>query len=365
MLAAGDAGVPGSGGWGRGISTARSLRTARRPSIATDPNATVTLLNGDAANPSTTFDVADGVLTVSLPIYDGIDGHTTGGSYLLAHHGVGEDGRRHVGPERRQPLQRRDDDQRRRDQHRQPGDGRRRFAASAPVRALRLTAAGCCTPARAPRRSIARSRWARAAACSDRAAANLTYTTAITGVGRVHVPGQRRVDPLGQRRQHVFRRDHGFRRQAGVGEDVGLRVAGRFHACQRGTVVVQNANQFPTTAVVTFAGAGGSTLEVYGRSVTVGGISGSGVIENTETETGVGNGSLVVNNSANCTFSGTLRNSLGGSSTFSLTKGGAGVLTLVGANTGQYTGTLTVNAGTLDYSAARCPRATTRLPAAR
>ena len=44
-----------------------------------------------------------------------------------------------------------------------------------------------------------------------------------------------------------------------------------------------------------------------------------------------------------------------GSGSLSLTKNGSGVLTLVGANTGSYSGGLTVNAGTLDYSGGVLP----------
>ena len=55
--------------------------------------------------------------------------------------------------------------------------------------------------------------------------------------------------------------------------------------------------------------------------MTVGGLRGSsGVIENTEAESGVANGALIVNNTANYTFGGYLRNSATGSGTLSLTK---------------------------------------------
>ena len=63
---------------------------------------------------------------------------------------------------------------------------------------------------------------------------------------------------------------------------------------------------------MTFSGAGNSALEVYGHSVTLAGLRGNGTVENTETETGVGNGALIVDNSTNYTFSGTVRNSAGG-----------------------------------------------------
>ena len=124
-----------------------------------------------------------------------------------------------------------------------------------------------------------------------------------------------------------------------------------------GYVVVQNPNQFPATANVTFAGTGNPHFEVYGNTVTVGGISTSGgaKIENTEGETGVANGTLVVNNSANCSFSGTIRDNAGGSGKIAIVKNGGGILTLVGGDVGDYTGGLTVNAGTLDYSGGALP----------
>ena len=79
--------------------------------------------------------------------------------------------------------------------------------------------------------------------------------------------------------------------------------------------IVQNPNQFPTTAKVTFSGSGNPHLEVYGNTVTVGAINGSGggEIENTEGEGGVASGTIVVNNSTNCSYSGTIRDNAGGS----------------------------------------------------
>jgi autotransporter-associated beta strand protein len=117
-------------------------------------------------------------------------------------------------------------------------------------------------------------------------------------------------------------------------------------------VIVQNANQFPSTAKVTFSGSGNPHFEVYGNNVTVGGISSAvgGVIENTELETGRGNGTLTINNSTNCSYDAYIRNNSGGSGTLALVKSGAGTLTLTGPNCGQYSGGLTVNAGTLDLT---------------
>ena len=51
----------------------------------------------------------------------------------------------------------------------------------------------------------------------------------------------------------------------------------------------------------------------------------------------------------------TIRNNAGGSGKLALVKNGTGTLTLTGSNCGQYTGGLTVNAGTLDYSGGTLP----------
>ena len=117
-------------------------------------------------------------------------------------------------------------------------------------------------------------------------------------------------------------------------------------------VIVQNSNQLPATATINFAANAYAHLEVYGNTVTVGGISGTGLLENTEGETGVSNGDLIVNNSTDCLFNGYLRDTANGSGTFALVKNGPGTLTIDGAGTGEYTGGLTVNAGTLDYRTA-------------
>ena len=117
-------------------------------------------------------------------------------------------------------------------------------------------------------------------------------------------------------------------------------------------VVVQNANpQFSPGAIVTFSSS--PHLEVFGNNVTVGGISGAGIVENTEAETTVSsNGTLTVNSAAgsSSSYSGYLRDNAGGSGTLALVKNGAGSLTLSGSNVGAYSGGLTVNAGLLSYT---------------
>ena len=103
---------------------------------------------------------------------------------------------------------------------------------------------------------------------------------------------------------------------------------------------------------------------MLGNNQTLAGIAdftGRGVIENAEQETGVANtGTLTINNTTNCSYSGSIRNgdfAANGASTglLALVKSGPGTLTLTGGSCSNYTGGLTVNAGTLDYSgASRC-----------
>jgi autotransporter-associated beta strand protein len=124
---------------------------------------------------------------------------------------------------------------------------------------------------------------------------------------------------------------------------------------------LQGNNQIAPTAKISFTGGSWPHFEMLGHSQTVAGISdttGLGVIENTQFETGISlNGVLTVNNAAECSFNGYLRDGNFGGSTgkFALIKNGPGALTLSGVNSGGYTGGLTVNAGTLDYSGGVLP----------
>jgi autotransporter-associated beta strand protein len=97
-------------------------------------------------------------------------------------------------------------------------------------------------------------------------------------------------------------------------------------------------------------------VELMGNNLTVAGISDSwvtGIIENTEAETGYGNSTLTVNNADNCSYYGFIRDhSTGGSGTLGLTKQGAGTLTLVGTaicnwSNISYTGPTLISAGKL------------------
>jgi autotransporter-associated beta strand protein len=85
LTAQSDAGTPGiDNGWAswnfNGTITSHGIS---RMDQQRDSAATISLLCGDYSNPATTFSVPDGTLTVSIPVYDGIDGHTTSDNWLL------------------------------------------------------------------------------------------------------------------------------------------------------------------------------------------------------------------------------------------------------------------------------------------
>ena len=119
-------------------------------------------------------------------------------------------------------------------------------------------------------------------------------------------------------------------------------------------VIVGNANpQFSPSAMLTFSSS--PRLEVCGNNAIVAGISGAGIIENTETQTGVGGGTLTVVTPAgsSSSYSSYLRDTPAagtGSGVLTLVKDGAGSLTLSGSNVGSYSGGLVVANGTLDCS---------------
>ena len=110
-----------------------------------------------------------------------------------------------------------------------------------------------------------------------------------------------------------------------------------------------NSDQIADSSVITFNGidTNAGIFRLNGRTETLGGLSstgGAGFVEN-ESSTSV---VLTLNNSGTQTFSGILRNgTLAG--TLSLTKDGLGTQILSGAST--YTGTTTINAGTLRFGA--------------
>jgi fibronectin-binding autotransporter adhesin len=363
LSAAGDAGVPGSGGWGSW--NLDSLVTSSGTSLigGTDSSASVTLQSGDVANASTTFDVQDGSLTIAMPIYNGIDGHMTGGSYLLHTTSLVKTGggtltlnavNSYSGTTTING-----------------GVISTNNLASAGVNcgigsgsSLVFDGGGLVYSGTASLTFDRTITLGAGGGILGASGGSFTYLLPITGAGSFTFQGGGSgTMTLSGSAANTY---SGYTTVTGgtlvLAKTSGYAIPGSFTIANAGTtVVVQNANQFPTTSVVTFSGTEYPTLELYGHNVTVAGFGGAGVIENTETETGVGNGTLTVNNSANYTFSGSIRNSAGGSGVLSLTKGGDGALTLVGANTGSYGGVLTVNAGTLDYSAGALPAGVYRI----
>jgi autotransporter-associated beta strand protein len=113
---------------------------------------------------------------------------------------------------------------------------------------------------------------------------------------------------------------------------------------QGGTVALANATALNGNAINFASNAvTGTTLRLAGNSTTVTNLSGStaaGRVENASNSAAT----LTVNSSSDTIFAGTLADGTGGGA-LSLSKLGNGALSLTGSN--SYTGTTTVNAGTL------------------
>ena len=98
---------------------------------------------------------------------------------------------------------------------------------------------------------------------------------------------------------------------------------------------------------VSFGASSTGKLQLNGNSATVVGLSSDATVGSPVVENGLsGAVTLTVNNATSNTFAGTLRD--GSAGTLTLTKGGAGALTLAGANT--YTGPTAVNGGMLSVT---------------
>ena len=125
-------------------------------------------------------------------------------------------------------------------------------------------------------------------------------------------------------------------------------------------LVFQGSNQIPSTATLTLDPNNITAhVETHGQTVMVGGITGNGIVENTEGETGVSSGTFTVNNATNCQYDGAFRDTAWGSGTLALVKTGAGKLTLTAALPSSYTGGTTVNGGLLAASGSSVPGAIT------
>jgi autotransporter-associated beta strand protein len=139
----------------------------------------------------------------------------------------------------------------------------------------------------------------------------------------------------------------------------GYAVGGDLHIGEAGgtgyaVVHLTQPNQIAPTATVYFDSTSGNWdyLKLLGNNLTVGGISSAaaGVIENAESESGYGPVTFTVNTTGATTYDGYIRNNASGtSSPLALVVGGSGSLTLAGGNI-SYTGSTTVNGGTLNLS---------------
>jgi autotransporter-associated beta strand protein len=111
-----------------------------------------------------------------------------------------------------------------------------------------------------------------------------------------------------------------------------------------GTLVMGHANALSAANAVTFGAAAVGGLSLNGNSVTIGGLStnataGTTMVSNDSATPAT----LTVSNAAANAFAGSILDGAAGA--LSLTKSGAGTLTLSGFNT--YTGSTTINQGTL------------------
>ena len=113
----------------------------------------------------------------------------------------------------------------------------------------------------------------------------------------------------------------------------------------------QGNNQLPNATVTFNAVSGGWAMwELLGTSQSVVGINDSstaGIIEGTQSQTGIGNSTLTLTGTGSYSFNGHMRDNFGGSGTIALVKNGSGTQTLGGGGNINYTGPTTVNGGTL------------------
>jgi autotransporter-associated beta strand protein len=184
---------------------------------------------------------------------------------------------------------------------------------------------------------------------------HFTFSGVISGSGSVEKTGGNRLTIAGSSGNTYAGSTTISEGTTVLAKTSGYAIPGSFTISNGNTyVVVQNPDQFPASAKVSFTGTGDPHFEMYGNTVTVAGISGTGggAIQNTEGESGPGNGTLIVNNADDCSYHGIIRNNAGGSGTLTLVKSGTGTLTLNGPYSSEFTGGLVVNGGTLDFNGA-------------
>ena len=117
-------------------------------------------------------------------------------------------------------------------------------------------------------------------------------------------------------------------------------------------VSVQQSNQIASTSKWSWCGTGAwQEIKLFGHSQTVAGLcdaTGQGVVENTWGESNYAALTFTINNSTDCSFNGTLRDTCSGTNVgaVSIIKTGTGSQTLAGGNI-VYTGSTTISQGTL------------------
>ena len=188
------------------------------------------------------------------------------------------------------------------------------------------------------------------------------FTGVISGSGGLNKSGPKKLTLSGSTGNAYAGDTNIVAGNVDLNKTSGYAIPGNLNLLNSGTVFVRllGNNQIAPSATVNFSGTAHAFLELLGHSLTVTGLSdstGLGFIENSDSETGdYSIGVLTIDGAANSSYNGCLRdNSSNGTGKLALVKNGSGTLTLSGNRTGIYTGGLTVNAGTLDYSGGILP----------
>ncbi|HLA85288.1 MAG TPA: autotransporter-associated beta strand repeat-containing protein [Thermoguttaceae bacterium] len=172
---------------------------------------------------------------------------------------------------------------------------------------------------------------------------NVNYTGVLAGSGTVNKSGSYALTLGGASGNTFTGTTNVTAGKVYLNKSAGVAIGGNLNinAVSSTYVYLDADEQIANSAVVTFANTSSyySYLYLQGHTETVAGISdtaGRGIIQS---------GNLIVNNAANCTYAGYLRN-YGSYPATTLVKQGAGTLTLSG-NKIQYTGGTTVSGGKL------------------